>query len=230
MPVKQPALPTPPDRKPRGRPRTEAGVLEAAHAVARDRICDAALALFDRGGIDAIVMREVAKEMGVSPMMPYKYFPSKDHILQELRTRAFKQLEQVLRTAAEQHAQAAASLEAILLAYLRFGREDPRAYRLMFDYWVYDNASILLEEFGESARRQSGAWKVLLNGVETYFKASRAAGDPLASAHLVWASLHGLVSLEASRKLVFGKAFDDLARPLAAAIMAGLPVEPMAAS
>jgi len=221
--VTQPASPTPPDRKPRGRPRSEPVVLEAAHAAARDRICEAALALFDRGGIDAISMREVAKEMGVSPMAAYKYFPSKDQLLQELRTRAFQQLERALQAAADSLADPAASLEAVLVAYLRFGHEDSRAYRLMFDYWVYDNPSSLLETFGDSARRQSGAWEVLLRGVQAYFAALGAPGEPLVAAHLVWASLHGLVSLEASRKLVFGKTFDVLAAPMAASIMAGLP-------
>lgn len=200
--------------------------LEAAHAAARDRICEVALRLFDRGGMDAISMREVAKAMGVSPMAAYKYFPGKDHILQELRTRAFQQLERVLNAAADRLADPTAALEALLVAYLRFGREDPRAYRLMFDYWVYDNPRGLLETFGDNARRQSGPWQVLLRGVEAHFHATGAAGEPLATAHLIWASLHGLVSLEASRKLVFGKAFEDLAQPMAAAIMASLPQAP----
>ena len=220
--MKPPASSPSPAAKPRGRPRAEPQAREAAHAAARDRFCEAALALFDRGGIDAISMREVAREMGLSTMAAYKYFPSKDHLLQELRTRAFQQLERVLRDA-ESPTDPAASFEAVLVAYLRFGHEDSRAYRLMFDYWVYDNPATLLEAFGDSARRQSGAWEVLLRGVQAHFAATGARGEPLVAAHLVWASLHGLVSLEASRKLVFGKAFDDLAQPMAATIMAGLP-------
>jgi AcrR family transcriptional regulator len=72
------ALPVPKRR--RGRPPASPEDLQ----IARDRICDAALVLFDRGGIEAISMREIAGEIGVSQMMAYTYFPTKDHLLQEL--------------------------------------------------------------------------------------------------------------------------------------------------
>jgi len=209
--------------RPRGRPRASATKLETTHAAVRDRICDAALALFDHAGMEAISMREVAREMGVSPMMPYTYFPSKDHLLQELRTLAFQQLERALKTAAAESGDAGAKLEAVIVAYLRFGRDEPRAYRLMFDYWVYDSPSALLEAFGEDARRQSGGWQVVLATMRAYFAARGAEGDALVSAHLTWASLHGLVSLQASRKLVLGVDYEDLAIPLARAIVSGLP-------
>lgn len=209
--------------KRRGRPPAASEVLHAAHAAARARICEAALILFDRGGISAIGMRDIAREMGVSAMMPYKYFASKDHILQELRTLAFQDLERWLLAAASGCIDPAERLETILITYLRRGREDQRAYRLMFDYWVYDDAPGLLAEFGESAKRQSGAWEVVVQGVEDYLHANHIEADPVAAAHLVWASVHGLVSLEAARKLVFGNSFEELAAPMVRMIMASLP-------
>jgi len=211
-------------KRPRGRPRLAAADLAAAHDAARERICEAALSLFDRGGIDAISMREVARELRVSPMMPYKYFRSKDHLLQELRTRAFQHFERALAAAAAGHTSSRAAMEALFFAYLAFGRDEPRAYRLMFDYWVYDNPSALLEEFGEDARRQAGAWHAVLRVVEDYFTEAGITLDPLVSAHLIWAALHGLVSLEAARKLVLGKSFDELSHPMVRAILDGLPM------
>ena len=208
--------------KPRGRPRATRLALTQAHAAARTRICEAALALFDRGGIEGISMREVAKEMGVSPMMPYKYFPSKDHLLQEMRTLAFRQLEAALRVASGGEGDAGARLEAVILAYLRFGRDEPRAYRLMFDYWVYDSPGVLLEAFGEDARRQSGAWQVLLTAVQACFESNDAGQSAPAAAHMTWAAMHGLVSLEASRKLVLGLDYQDLIAPMVRTIMGGL--------
>lgn len=203
----------------RGRPPAAAEDLKAAHDAARDRICDAALTLFDRGGIEAISMREIAGVIGASPMMPYKYFPTKDHLLQELRTRAFQNLEAVLRSGLSAGSGARERLERMLLAYLEFGLTDRRAYRLMFDYWAYDNPSRMLEDFGDAIRRQSGAWNVLLEGVEDYLGEE---GDPMTTAHLIWAGVHGLVSLEASRKLVMGRDFEQLMAPMVQAIMAGL--------
>lgn len=211
-----------PVKKRRGRPPASAEDLRVAHAAARDRICGAALALFDRGGIDAISMREIAGVIGASPMMPYKYFPTKDHLLQELRTRAFLQFEAALRDAVSTPGTGREKLERMLIAYLEFGLRERRAYRLMFDYWVYDNPGRMFEDFGDAIRRQSGAWNVVLETVEAYFAEKGESGDPMNAAHLIWASLHGLVSLEASRKLVFGRDFSELMAPMVAAIMRGV--------
>ncbi len=211
-----------PIKRRRGRPPASAEELEVAHAAARDRICNAALTLFDRGGIDAISMREIAGVIGSSPMMPYKYFPTKDHLLQDLRTRAFLQFEAALRDVLDDAQTGRTNLEKVLFAYLKFGLRERRAYRLMFDYWVYDSPGRMIEDFGDAIRRQSGAWNVVLEVVEGYFTETGETGDPMTAAHLIWASLHGLVSLEASRKLVFGRDYRELMAPMVAAIMNGV--------
>lgn len=216
-------------RRGRGRPPAAPADLEAAHAAARDRICGAALSLFERGGIDAISMREIAGEIGVSPMMPYKYFPTKDHLLQELRSRSFAQLEAAMLAASAATAPPRERLEQMILAYLRFGLEDQKAYRLMFDYWIYESPSRMLEDFGDAIRRQAGAWNRLLEGVEAYFAEIGSGGDSMTAAHLIWSALHGLVSLEASRKLVMGRSFEDLTHPLIVSIMGGLAPQPQPA-
>ncbi|WP_326914660.1 TetR/AcrR family transcriptional regulator [Sphingopyxis chilensis] len=211
-----------PVKRRRGRPPASADDLRVAHSAARDRICGAALTLFDRGGIDAISMREIAGVIGASPMMPYKYFPTKDHLLQELRTHAFLQFEAALRDAVADAGTGREKLERMLIAYLEFGLRERRSYRLMFDYWVYDSPSRMLEDFGDAIRRQSGAWNVVLEVVEAYFADTGEDDDPMTAAHLIWASLHGLVSLEASRKLVMGRDFRELMAPMVAAIMNGV--------
>ena len=46
--------------------------------------------LFDTGGRDAVTLRAISKELGCSPMQPYRYFPGgKQEILAEVKTRAF---------------------------------------------------------------------------------------------------------------------------------------------
>lgn len=212
-------------KRKRGRPPISAAEIKIAHDAARDRICDAALLLFDRGGIEAISMREIAAAIGVSPMMPYKYFPTKDHLLQELRTKAFQAFEGALRAgvmAGDSRLCGRERLEKLLYSYLEFGLTDRRAYRLMFDYWVYDSPTRMIEDFGDAIRRQSGAWHVVLEVVEAYFEDTGEDGNPLTAAHLIWAGVHGLVSLEASRKLVMGLEFRELMEPMVQAILTGV--------
>ena len=48
----------------------------------RDRLCEAAERLFAEKGPDAVTMRQLASELGVSPMTPYRYFKDKDAVFE----------------------------------------------------------------------------------------------------------------------------------------------------
>jgi AcrR family transcriptional regulator len=62
------------DRRPRGRPPT----------IDRDAVLDTALGLLDAEGVEALTMRRLASELGVSAMTPYRYVGSKDELLMVL--------------------------------------------------------------------------------------------------------------------------------------------------
>jgi AcrR family transcriptional regulator len=49
--------------------------------LSRERILDAAVALADEGGVDALSMRKLAQELGVVPMALYKHVANKDELL-----------------------------------------------------------------------------------------------------------------------------------------------------
>lgn len=49
--------------------------------LSRDRILRAAVALADRGGVEAASMRKIAQELGVVPMALYKHVSNKDELL-----------------------------------------------------------------------------------------------------------------------------------------------------
>ena len=49
--------------------------------LSRKRVLDAAIALADDGGIDALSMRRLARELGVEAMSLYNHVANKDEIL-----------------------------------------------------------------------------------------------------------------------------------------------------
>lgn len=61
----------------------EDGALARNQAARRRRVLDATLALADKGGFDAVQMRDVAAEAGVALGTVYRYFSSKERLLLE---------------------------------------------------------------------------------------------------------------------------------------------------
>src|SRR5271156_4515329 len=60
-----------PARRPRGRPPT----------TDRETLIAAAVRIIESDGVDAVTMRRLAAELGVSPMAPYRYVANKEELL-----------------------------------------------------------------------------------------------------------------------------------------------------
>src|SRR5271154_6542285 len=99
----------------------------------RDRLCDVAAGLFATRGREGFTMRELASELGVSAMTPYRYFRDKDEILAAVRARAFDRFADALEAAVATPGPAAVKAGAVGDAYVKFALGEPASYRLMFD-------------------------------------------------------------------------------------------------
>ncbi|HEY3695798.1 TetR/AcrR family transcriptional regulator [Phenylobacterium sp.] len=95
-------------------------------------LVDAALRLLERDGPSALSLRAVAREAGVSPAAPYHHFKDKGELLDAVAQQGWQMLnESLARTRAEQ---ADAELNSGLgVTYVRFAREHPALYRVMYD-------------------------------------------------------------------------------------------------
>ncbi|WCL55600.1 TetR/AcrR family transcriptional regulator [Gimibacter soli] len=204
------AMPT----KRRGRPRAHSTALAADHDKTRQLICGAAFDLYQAGGLPAVSIRDVAKRLGVSPMMPYRYFPSKDHIMQEMRVVAFRQFTASLRRARLKAKRPEDSLAYVCSAYLIFAASKPHLYRLMFDLWVFDNVSRAKQEFGEGVHWQPESWREIEASIISYLRLEHSTEETSVLTNLVWISLHGAATLHQARKLVFFQNLKKLSRPL----------------
>lgn len=60
--------------------------------LSRERIVEAAAAVADRGGLGAVSMRNVGKELGVEAMSLYHHIPNKDALLDALSEWVFSQI------------------------------------------------------------------------------------------------------------------------------------------
>lgn len=179
----------------------------------RERLCEAAERLFAERGPEAVTMRQLAAELGVSPMTPYRYFQDKEDILAAVRTNGFNQFAQALETArAVPNKSARARGAAVGEAYLTFAFEHPHTYKLMFDLdQPHEKDYPELVAAGKRARAtMSGYVKDLVAGGDL-------AGDPEQIGLMFFAATHGAVVLELA-----GKVDEGAARELHHALMSTL--------
>lgn len=75
------------------------------HGALKEALVEAAVALIEEGGIEAVSVREAAKRVGVSPGAPFRHFESKTALLTAVATEAMARLtryiEQALADAAD---------------------------------------------------------------------------------------------------------------------------------
>ena len=182
----------------------------------RERLCEAAERLFAEKGPEAVTMRQLAAELGVSPMTPYRYFQDKEDILAAVRTNGFNRFAEALEQAYDSVEGARAKGTAVGEAYLKFAFEHPQTYKAMFDMNQphEENYPDLVAAALRSRQTMTGYVKGLVaEGV--------LAGDPDEIGRMFWAAAHGAVVLELAGKIPAGSA-RTLHRHLNGALAKGL--------
>ncbi len=184
----------------------------------QERIRDAAQALFGQGGRDAITLRAISKAIGSSAMQPYRYFPGgKNEILATVKARAFDRFTAHMSKVSEQDLDDIEMLEAYCQSYVAFALSDPSSFKLMFEHEVEGE-----DEFPELAAAESRARQPVVELIKKVVQTRDIDEDPAKIGQILWASVHGLVSLHLSGQLKFGNTMGDLAPVLAKTLKAGL--------
>jgi AcrR family transcriptional regulator len=80
----------------------------------RAAVVDRALALADKSGLDALTIRKLATELGVTPMALYWHFRGKDELLEGLADRLWSEMDLTVDRAAPWTEQIRALLESLL--------------------------------------------------------------------------------------------------------------------
>lgn len=171
----------------------------------RARAVEAATRLFARNGYDAVTMRALASELGCSPMTPYRYFGGKEDLFAAVRTEAFRRFADAQQAALDAGQAPFDQLAALRDAYVGFALAEPDAYRTMFE--LSQPAPGSYPELDAEGLR---AFSYLLQATEAAVAAGLLSGDALTLAHLMWGSMHGLVSLHLAGKLTLGRELTEL--------------------
>jgi AcrR family transcriptional regulator len=96
-------------------------------------LVDAARRILEAEGAAALSLRAVAREAGVSPAAPYHHFKDKTELLEAVAHGGWETLSEVIAEARRSASNPTAGIADIGIAYVRFARENPALYRLMYD-------------------------------------------------------------------------------------------------
>jgi AcrR family transcriptional regulator len=153
----------------------------------RETLLEAALRLLEERGPGALRVRDVAEAAGQSTMGVYTHFGSKPGLLEQLYLHGFGRLEQRLVAVPAGGGDRAELLE-FALAYRAFALDNEALYGLMFERATPDFVP-------SDASRLAGlaTFEMLAARVAAWLP---DASEPASDAHLVWATMHGLVSIE----------------------------------
>jgi AcrR family transcriptional regulator len=205
------------------------------HGDLRNALVDAATALAREGGPDAVVLREAARRVGVTPAAAYHHFASHEQLVQAVKQQALALLTSEMESAfaGDQASQAAAGarpaqraadaarrrLRALGTAYLRFALDEPGLFRLAFGprgVWPTD----------ESARAQDHTAGPLVLLCRVLDELAAAGAIPAERQpgleYVAWAEVHGIASFcldgplaripPGRREQIIARALDSIVR------------------
>ena len=186
-------------------------------------------------GAPALSLRAIARELKITAPAIYNYFPDRDALVTALIIDAFtsfgdSQLDAHDSIPANHHA---GRLKAIGMAYRKWAHTNPQRYQLIFGTPIPGYVPPLEEIFPSSARsikalfsvvesiRQAGklnagSFQPVKKEYESHFDMWRSQiGEVHPATHfvamIIWARVHGIVSLEIQGNLpLFGKTGDAL--------------------
>jgi len=162
----------------------------------REKLISAATRIFAEKGREGFTMREVAAELGVSAMTPYRYFKDKEEILAAVRANAFDRFADALEAAFAFDGDAIARSRKVGEAYVAFAFGDSASYRLMFDMSQPEEST-----YPDLVRASARARKTMTDYVRALVDQGLLKGDPVLMGHVFWAALHGAVVLQLAGKL-----------------------------
>ena len=163
----------------------------------REDILAAATELLERtGSEEAVTLRAVARQVGISAPSIYSHFTDREAIVDAIIDEAFADFNAAIRDASDAAMAAGplARLRAGCAAYLRFAAERPNRYQLLFERRDF---------VGEGPPRvpelRIESFDLLIGSLRACVEAGiSASADPKLAAAAIWVALHGFATLRPS--------------------------------
>ena len=159
------------------------------HGNLREALVAAGLALLATQDSADISMRELARQVGVSPNATYRHFDSKEALLAAMASQGYRMLADAQKQAAMSCAHPVEMFMRSGCAYVDFARQHPALFRLMFSHFKVGSHSDEMKESGLLA------YDGLRQGVAAALKLDPESDAVTIPAIHSWCLVHGLSML-----------------------------------
>lgn len=156
----------------------------------KDEIIDIAYKIVEKGGFDSVNARKIAKEMGGSVQPIYHNFSTMDELNKAVFEKIYLKYQDLMKQAVDiEHPYLAKGM-----AYIRFAREYPEFYKIIF----MKESKMNLQEFIQSDI------EITDNVIECITKKFDILKEDAIDFHVrVWIYTHGLACLVATKTINF---------------------------
>jgi AcrR family transcriptional regulator len=166
------------------------------HGDLRNALVEAAVQLAHEGGPSAIVLREAARRVGVSPNAAYRHFDALPDLVVEVAQVALTRMAEVMQVELDQlvatddpASDAAARLMAVGRGYVRFALDEPGLFSTAFS----SHEDMSKQKFGAPGVASSPPEALLQDRLDELVAAGVVKpADYDAIAKTCWAVVHGL--------------------------------------
>jgi len=189
-------------------------------------IVDTAIHILENDGLDALTVRHLAKQAGVSRQTPFLYFRDKADLLDAVRIAAIRKLMHMTREAVSRSVNAS-RLEDLRIkgeTYVRFALEYPELYRLITTALPHqdtmsEDVRQLLEEYS----------RMSIEPMQLSWEEGLLSLPPDRLNMVLWASMHGLIALRQEGHVPDDSTFDQLRSDLEFVLSRGFVPRPESA-
>ena len=158
----------------------------------RDDILAGATQLLEQtGSEEAVTLRAVARQVGISAPSIYSHFPDREAIVDAIVNDAFADFNAAIAGAIDASSGPLARLRAGCAAYLQFAAERPNRYKFLFERQILADAP----DCPAPAIRTEG-FEALVRCVQDCIDAGISAStDARLDSMAIWVALHGFATL-----------------------------------
>ncbi len=154
-------------------------------------LVDAARRILEAEGPQALSLRAVAREAGVSPAAPYHHFKDKGELLKAIAHEGWDQLGEQMRQALDEAKTADERRTSMGLAYVKFAQANPALYRVMGDV----NRSYDDHDSKDMKDDESSAYSFVHRSIAAGSHGQASPLDVELATIAAWCAAHGLAEL-----------------------------------